>query len=199
MTQLALVPGALLPAPENLPDGFVYEPAFISEAEEAALLAEVATLDWRNFEMHGVVAKRRVFSFGLNYGPSRRNIEPGLPIPAWLQPLIARAAARFHLPREAIAAVLVNEYQPGAAIGWHRDAPAYEKVIGVSLGSSARFQLRPYPDPKSPARPKPVELQVEPRSVYLISGVARWRWQHHIPPAKELRYSITLRTLRETH
>jgi alkylated DNA repair dioxygenase AlkB len=147
--------------------------------------------------MHGVIAKRRVYSYGYNYGPSRRNIEPGLPIPEWLQPAIEKAAARFSLPRGAIAAVLINEYRPGAAIGWHRDAPAYEKIIGISLGSSARFRLRPYRGAAVPGRQEPVELQVEPRSVYLISGAARWRWQHHIPAARDTRYSITLRTLRD--
>ena len=61
----------------------------------------------------------------------------------------------------------------------------------------ARFQLRRYvpPGTKRP-KEKPLELTVEPRSVYLIAGHARWQWEHHIPEAKDLRYSITLRTLR---
>jgi alkylated DNA repair dioxygenase AlkB len=184
-------------SPKILPQGFLYEPNFLTEAEETGLLTEVEALDWRNFEMHGVIAKRRVYSYGYNYGPSRRNIEPGLPIPKWLQPIIEKAATRFSLPRDAIAAVLINEYRPGAAIGWHRDAPAYETIIGISLGSPARFRLRPYPDAAARERQQPVELQVEPRSVYLISGAARWQWQHHIPAARGLRYSITLRTLRD--
>jgi alkylated DNA repair dioxygenase AlkB len=40
------------------------------------------------------------------------------------------------------------------------------------------------------------ELELEPRSAYLMSGSARWAWQHSIPAAKALRYSITFRTLR---
>jgi hypothetical protein len=31
----------------------------------------------------------------------------------------------------------------------------------------------------------------------MISGAARSKWQHSIAPAKELRYSITFRTLRK--
>jgi alkylated DNA repair protein (DNA oxidative demethylase) len=40
------------------------------------------------------------------------------------------------------------------------------------------------------------ELTLEPRSGYVLAGEARRSWQHSIPPAKELRYSITFRTLR---
>jgi alkylated DNA repair dioxygenase AlkB len=187
----------LEPEPKSLPEGFIYEPNFLTEAEEQSLIARVETLDWQPLEMHGVIAKRRVFYFGHNYGPSRRSIEPGGPIPDWLHPLIAKATAHFHLPEGAIAAVLINEYRPDAGIGWHRDAPGFDKVIGVSLGSAARFQLRRYVRPGS-KRPKekPTELLVEPRSAYLIDGAARWQWEHHIPAGKELRYSITLRTLR---
>jgi alkylated DNA repair dioxygenase AlkB len=30
-----------------------------------------------------------------------------------------------------------------------------------------------------------------------MNGAARWRWQHSIPATRELRYSITFRTLRK--
>ena len=40
------------------------------------------------------------------------------------------------------------------------------------------------------------EQLLEPRSLYIISGAARSAWQHHIPPTKQLRYSITMRTVR---
>jgi hypothetical protein len=33
-------------------------------------------------------------------------------------------------------------------------------------------------------------------SGYVLSGPARWSWEHSILAAEELRYSITLRTLR---
>jgi hypothetical protein len=36
-----------------------------------------------------------------------------------------------------------------------------------------------------------------PRSAYLLSGPARWEWEHSIPPVDALRYSITFRNLRE--
>jgi alkylated DNA repair dioxygenase AlkB len=86
---------------------------------------------------------------------------------------------------------MVTEYSPGAPIGWHRDAPQFGTVIGISLGSTSRMRFKPYK-----AEGKPVGLTLEPRSIYLMRGPARWKFQHSIPPVKELRYSITFRTLR---
>ena len=40
------------------------------------------------------------------------------------------------------------------------------------------------------------EVTLEPRSVYLLTGAARTAYEHHIPPAAALRYSVTFRTLR---
>jgi hypothetical protein len=40
---------------------------------------------------------------------------------------------------------LINEYRPGAPIGWHRDAPQYEVVAGLSLLSACHMKFRPVP------------------------------------------------------
>ena len=39
-------------------------------------------------------------------------------------------------------------------------------------------------------------ITLAPRSAYLLTGAARESWRHRIPPTKELRYSVTFRTLR---
>jgi alkylated DNA repair dioxygenase AlkB len=96
---------------------------------------------------------------------------------------------------------LINEYRPGAPIGWHRDAPQYDITAGVSLVSSCRMRLRPYVSPEDAAklgerRHTTHELALPPRSAYVISGAARSRYEHSIPAVTELRYSITFRTLR---
>jgi alkylated DNA repair dioxygenase AlkB len=88
--------------------------------------------------------------------------------------------------------VLIQRYPPGAPIGWHRDSPSYELVAGVSLAGPARMRLRRGPADDRVAYEQPLE----PRSAYVLSGEARWKWEHHVPPAKELRYSITFRSLR---
>jgi DNA oxidative demethylase len=89
----------------------------------------------------------------------------------------------------------LQRYPPGAQIGWHRDAPMFGTVVGVSLGSSARLRLRREVD----GEPRAFELELEPRSGYVLAGPARTAWQHHVPPAKSLRYSITFRTLRRSY
>jgi alkylated DNA repair dioxygenase AlkB len=40
-----------------------------------------------------------------------------------------------------------------------------------------------------------LSIELQPRSIYLMSGPSRESWQHSIPPVKELRYSIMMRTL----
>jgi alkylated DNA repair dioxygenase AlkB len=97
---------------------------------------------------------------------------------------------------------LINEYPPGAPIGWHRDAPQYGIVAGVSLLSSCRMRLRPYQSPAEATRQKTRrqathELELLPRSAYVMSGDARSRYEHSIPAVIALRYSVTFRTLRQ--
>jgi alkylated DNA repair dioxygenase AlkB len=41
------------------------------------------------------------------------------------------------------------------------------------------------------------EIELEPRSGYLITGEARRDFEHSIPAVASLRYSITFRTLRQ--
>jgi DNA oxidative demethylase len=88
--------------------------------------------------------------------------------------------------------ILVQRYPPGSTIGWHRDAPAFGTVVGISLGGSSRLRFQ---RGKGEAR-RVFEVTLEPRSGYVLAGPARTSWQHSIPPTKELRYSITFRTLR---
>jgi alkylated DNA repair dioxygenase AlkB len=95
---------------------------------------------------------------------------------------------------------LVNEYRPGAPIGWHRDAPQYGVICGVSLLSACRMRLRPYLPPQQaaggPRRTASHEITLEPRSIYQIAGEARSAYEHSIPAVDALRYSVTFRTRR---
>ena len=185
--------------PPDLPPGFRYEDAFLTADDEAALIARIDEVTFSAFEMRGVIARRRVAFFGQAYDASR----PTEPMPAFLEPLRARAADWASVETGALAMTLINEYQPGAPIGWHRDAPQYDIVVGVSLGSPCRMRLRPYVSPAAHAaggvrRTATHELVLEPRSIYLISGPARSAFEHSIPAVDALRYSITFRTLRAT-
>ena len=183
----------------DLPDGFVYRPDFISSDEESQLIENIRQVEFSAFEMRGVVARRRVAFFGSSYDAGRIKT---LPLPAFLLPLRQRAAAFSGVAPDAFAMALINEYPSGAPIGWHRDAPQYDIVFGVSLLSACRMMLRPYVSPSAQRaaegrRRKPThEITLARRSAYLIAGESRSAYEHHIPAVAELRYSITFRTLR---
>jgi alkylated DNA repair dioxygenase AlkB len=140
-------------------------------------------------------ARRRIVSYGGRYDFTHRALGPAPAIPEFLNPLRARIADWAGVSPTALQHATVAEYRPGTQLGWHRDVPDFEQVMGVSLGGRARMRLRPYP-PKRGARAARV-VELAPRSAYAFRGPARWDWQHAISPTKELRYSITLRTLTE--
>lgn len=173
------------------PSGFVHRPDFVDAGEEEALLAEVRRLEFADVRMRGQVARRRTAHFGWRYGYESARIEPGPPIPAFLLPLRARTAELADAVADEIVEVLVTEYPPGAGIGWHRDAPSFGIVAGVSLLGPCRFRFRR----GEGERRQILELMLAPRSAYVLRGEARWQWQHAIPPVKTARYSITFRTL----
>jgi alkylated DNA repair dioxygenase AlkB len=181
------------------PDGFVYRNDFISSEEEAQLVDAIRQVEFSAFEMRGVVARRRVAFFGSSYDAGRTQT---LPLPAFLLPLRERAAAFAGVEPDAFAMALINEYPPGAPIGWHRDAPQYDIVFGVSLLSACRMMFRPYVSPSAERavegrrRKATHQVVLERRSAYLMAGGSRAAYEHHIPAVAELRYSITFRTLR---
>jgi alkylated DNA repair dioxygenase AlkB len=190
MTQRQLT---LLGAGPELPEGFKYQPDIISPEEEGELLEWIRELPFKEFEFHGFVGKRRVVSYGWRYNFSERTVQKADDIPAWLLPLREAAAEFAAVEPASLQQVLVTEYAPGAAIGWHRDKAVFGDVIGVSLVSSCVFRLRR----KVGATWERASLQAEPRSAYLLRGPSRTEWEHSIPPVDTLRYSITFRNFRE--
>lgn len=182
---------------DDVPSGCRYDRDFLTPAGEVSLVERLAAIEFSAFEMRGVVARRRVAFFGLAYDRADR---PARPFPPFLDALRERSAIWAGIPTDAIAMALVNEYPPGAPIGWHRDAPQYGIVIGISLASTCRMRFRPYRRSSlstSPAvaRRATHELTLLPRSIYLIAGAARSEFEHSIPPVEAHRYSITFRTL----
>lgn len=189
--------GELFDTAPGLPAGLHYREAFLDETGEAALLDEIRALDLRPARYKAYVAHRRTMSFGWSYDYDTNALNVAPPLPGFLLPLRARVAAWIDVPPEDFVHALVTAYAPGTAIGWHRDAMNFERVAGVSLLGSCRLLLRPYPHvPRRGARP--LELHLAPRSAYVLTGAARWDWQHHVPPTPGARYSITFRTLSAT-
>ena len=174
------------------PPGFLYHTDFLSGEEERALLAAVQVLPYAEVRMRGQVARRRTAQFGWRYGYESWRVEPGPPIPAFLAALRGPIAALTGVEAAALEEVLVTEYPSGAGIGWHRDAPSFGVVVGVSLLSACRFRFARGVGPARETR----GVILEPRSAYVLDGPARWQWQHSIPPGQTARYSITFRTIR---
>lgn len=176
----------------GLPEGFFYHPDLITPEEETELVRQLEMLPFQAFDFHGHLANRRVVGFGVRYAYDRRQVVDAPPIPAFLLPLREKVAAFAHgLPGE-FAQMLINEYRPGAGIGWHCDKPHFEDVAGVSLLARCSFRLRR----KNGNRWDRRAIVLHPRSAYLMTGPARTDWEHSIPPLEAHRYSITLRTLR---
>lgn len=186
----------LFPEAAPLPGGFVYRADFISPAEEKMLLAEVEVLEFGHTQFHGVAAKRRVAHFGSSYNFDGGRLGSAPPMPEFLLPLRERVATFAGCSGKEFAEALVTDYPVGAPIGWHRDAPPFELIAGVSLLSACTMRFRPWPVVKGGERVKPLVQVLEPRSVYLLRGASRTAWQHQIPPAAQRRVSITFRTLR---
>ncbi len=172
------------------PAGLLHEQEFISAAQEQALLTHAQALTFKPFAFHGWFGKRETVSFGWRYDFNDSRLHEAPPIPDFLLPLRASAARFAGLPAEKLEQALVIRYDVGAGIGWHRDRPAFDKVVGISLMAPCvlRFRRR---DGRAFQR---FALDASPRSAYLLSGEIRHEWEHSIAPMEMMRYSITFRS-----
>jgi alkylated DNA repair dioxygenase AlkB len=177
------------------PEGLLYREEFITPEEERSLIEIVQTLPLSEARYQQYTARRRTMNYGAGYDFTHLQTTAAPPIPGFLQPLRIRAAEWAGVAPEDFVQALIAEYAPGTPLGWHRDVPDYELIFGLTLAGKGRLRFRPYP--WNPERKKDIfALEPERRSAYLLRDRARWEWQHSVPPAKVLRYSITLRTQR---
>ncbi|MGH8798693.1 MAG: alpha-ketoglutarate-dependent dioxygenase AlkB [Casimicrobiaceae bacterium] len=188
----------LFELPRRLPHGLIYRPQFVTRAEEAALLAGISPLPFREARFQQYVARRRVVHFHADGDVDTteayddgESFSSG-PLPPFLVALQERIAGAFGIACGTFVHALVTEYRPDAPIGWHRDKPTYGVVFGLSLRGRGKMRFRPL-DAHAERR-QSIALELEPRSLYVMQGPIRWLWQHCMPPARELRYSITFRT-----
>ncbi|MDB5689783.1 MAG: 2OG-Fe(II) oxygenase [Sphingomonas bacterium] len=171
--------------------GLDYRDDVITAAEEQDLIDRIAEVPVSPFRFQGWEGKRQTASFGWHYDFADASFAPTTPIPEFLLTLRDRAAAFAALPAADLVQVLVTRYDPGAGIGWHRDRPVFEHVVGVSLGAPATLRLRR----RSGSRFERVSLPVAPRSIYHLSGAARHQWEHSIAAMEVRRWSITFRSM----
>jgi len=173
--------------------GLRYQERLIDEAEETALIRKLSELQMSPFRFHGWLGNRRTQSFGWRYDFDDASFTPTDPIPNWLDVLRQRAAAFAGLQPDEFVHVLLARYDPGAGIGWHRDRDVFERVVGISLCTPATLRFRQ----RTGSGFRRANIEVAPRSAYLLSGEARHDWEHSISPGQSLRFSITFRTLSE--
>ncbi|WP_246167109.1 alpha-ketoglutarate-dependent dioxygenase AlkB [Sphingomonas piscis] len=176
---------------EPLLAGLQYQADLLTQDEHDALIAQMSAIDLPPFMFQGWEGKRRTQSFGWRYDFNDASFMRADPFPDWLVAVRDKAAAFAGLSSDAFIHALLARYDPGAGIGWHRDRPVFEQVVGISLGSPATLRFRQ----RTSTGFKRASLHVAPRSSYLLSGPARHEWEHSIVPGELQRFSITFRTM----
>jgi alkylated DNA repair dioxygenase AlkB len=176
-----------------MPSGLLYREEFLSGDDEQGLLAEIRELPLEEAKYKSFTAKRRIAAYGSSYDFDTNELGPAPPIAPFLLPLRTKVGNLLQMQDTQFTHALVTEYRPGTELGWHRDIGEFGVVAGVSLGGACRMRFRRYPPEKGA---KVFNLDLAPRSVYVLRDEIRWRWQHSVARTKELRYSITFRTSR---
>jgi alkylated DNA repair protein (DNA oxidative demethylase) len=166
---------------------------FVTPCQEQMLIASIDAAELSPFRFHGWLGKRLTASYGWRYDFDDASFAPAEAIPDWLLPLRTKAARFAGLqPGELVQALLIR-YDPGAGIGWHRDRPVFEHVLGISLGAPATMRFRRR---KSGGFDRASAL-LAPRSIYHLTDEARHKWEHSIAGVEVTRWSITFRSLSE--
>jgi alkylated DNA repair dioxygenase AlkB len=139
------------------------------------------------------LGKRLTASYGWRYDFDDASFAPAEAIPDWLLPLCAKAARFACLRPDELVQALLIRYDPGVGIGWHRDRPVFEHVVGTSLGAPATMRFRR----RRRGGFERASVHLAPRSIYHLTGEARHQWEHSIATMEVTRWSITFRSLSE--
>ncbi|MDO6412820.1 alpha-ketoglutarate-dependent dioxygenase AlkB [Sphingomonas sp. BIUV-7] len=174
-----------------LASGLRLQPELVTPEAERALIARIDEVELTPFRFQGWLGKRVTASFGWRYDFDSADFGPTTPLPEWLLPVRAAAAGFAGLPADDLVQALLIRYDPGAGIGWHRDRPVFEHVVGISLGVPATLRFRR----RKPGGFDRMNVLLPPRSIYHLSGEARHLWEHSIAEMDVTRWSITFRSL----
>ncbi len=152
---------------KNIPD-------FITSQEEQDLITAINNEKWLTD------LKRRVQHYGYKYDYKKRSLDYSMfigEIPQWAK-VVAGRIVEQGLMKKNPDQVIVNEYLSGQGIADHIDCePCFEDtIISLSLGSTCIMDFKNIFDKKDKH-----ELLLEPRSLIVIRGDARYKWSHGIP------------------
>jgi DNA oxidative demethylase len=165
----------------------------VTPGEEQLLITSIDAAELSPFRFHGWLGKRLTASYGWRYDFDDASFAPAEAIPDWLLPLRVKAAQFACLRPDELVQALLIRYDPGAGIGWHRDRPVFDHVVGISLGAPATMRFRR----RRRGGFDRASVFLAPRSIYHLTGEARHEWEHSIATMEVTRWSITFRSLSE--
>ncbi|XP_009108113.1 alkylated DNA repair protein ALKBH8 homolog isoform X1 [Brassica rapa] len=194
------VPVSLSDSDLNIPGLFLL-PDFVTAEEEQQLLAAVDTQPWID------LAKRRVQHYGYEFCYGTRNVDTKNrlgELPPFVSPILQRISLFPNLDYDPASLNLdqltVNEYPCGVGLSPHIDThSAFEDCIfSLSLGGPCIMEFRRYSASTWKAASTTTDddekqdsstcikkaLYLPPRSMLLLSGEARYAWNHYIPHHK---------------
>jgi alkylated DNA repair dioxygenase AlkB len=158
-------------------EGLTYMPNFLSKVEHDQLLKDIDNNNWLPD------LKRRVQHYGYKYDYRSRIINKSMhigAIPIWAQEVANKLKNQSlinYLPDQ----VIVNEYMPGQGIANHVDCePCFgDTIVSISLGGSCVMNFTNLNDPRIISK-----ILLEPKSVIILTGDARYKWMHGIKLVK---------------
>lgn len=176
------------------PKGLYYFPKFISKIEHNLLLSELnKSEEWKGISLKtssGNTDTRKVIHYGYEYSYNRSGLNPADPIPPKYLKLLRRAKKYLRLEKYPDQLIL-NNYKPGQGISPHTDHTKQFKdfILCLSLGSDTSIRFtHESKDPKN--------INIQNRSLYIMSDESRWSWKHGFTLDKKLsvpRISLTFR------
>jgi alkylated DNA repair dioxygenase AlkB len=117
---------------------------FISHDEEKVLHEQIMKVPLHPLIFQGYEAKRKVASFGYDWNFQTRTLSKGNLIPQPFQFIIEKVAKKISIPVEQFGELLLTEYPTASVINWHRDAPPFGVIAGISLLTACTLRFRPY-------------------------------------------------------
>jgi alkylated DNA repair dioxygenase AlkB len=149
--------------------GLRYVPDYLESATHDRVLDVVDVEPWLTSTDH------RVQIYGYGYSHAKRAAHQVRDLPDWASEL-AQQLCRDGIVPAVPDQLVINDYPPGTGIFPHVDQAVFgQTVASLSLASSCVMQF-------THAESAQVErLLLEPRSVLILSGEARWAWRHEIP------------------
>ena len=159
--------------PMEIP-GLRYIKNYITAERHDKLLAHVDEQLWLDD------IKRRVQHYGFKYDYRARKVNYDMHIgelPGWLEKLSKELYSDKYMP-EVADQVIVNEYLPGQGISAHIDCePCFkDTIVSLSLGSNCVMNFTNKLD-----KARRIPIWLEPRSLIVMEGEARYKWLHSIP------------------